>query len=79
MESPGWEEILVDKDREVANLQAALGELTYESEAAEKLRLEVRASSARLHALQQELVVMQHAAESALKAKEASDAVAKQV
>lgn len=40
--SQGWEEIIEAKDRELANLQAALGELTYESDAAERLRSEVR-------------------------------------
>jgi len=39
--SQGWEEIIEAKDRELANLQAALGELTYESDAAERLRSEV--------------------------------------
>ena len=39
--SEGWEEVIEAKDRELANLQAALGEMTYESDAAERLRSEV--------------------------------------
>lgn len=36
-----WEALVAVKEREVSNLQAALGGLTYESEAVERMRLEV--------------------------------------
>eukprot|EP00798_Chlamydomonas_sp_ICE-L_P014633 gene14633-20667_t len=72
-ESDNWEEILADKDREVANLQAALGELTYESEAAEKLRYEVRATAARLHEVHQELAASKQTLEVERSARDASD------
>lgn len=36
-----WEELVSVKESEVSNLQTALGELTYESEAVERMRLEV--------------------------------------
>jgi hypothetical protein len=51
----GWEEVLAQRDAEVSNLQAALGELSYESEAAERLRLEVRAATSRVTQLAAQL------------------------
>lgn len=44
----GWEAALTTKEVEAANLAAALGELTYESEAAERLRKEARLAQARV-------------------------------
>lgn len=44
----GWEACLATKDQEVANLTAALGELTFESEVAERLRREARLAQGRV-------------------------------
>eukprot|EP00983_Pelagomonas_calceolata_P118731 1160533-Pelagomonas_calceolata.AAC.25 len=45
--STRWEACLATKESEVANLTAALGELTYESEVAERLRREARLAQGR--------------------------------
>ncbi len=49
-----WEEMLAAKERELAQLNAALGELSYESDAAERLRGELRDARAAVEAAQAE-------------------------
>lgn len=50
-----WERTATARDAELANMQRALGELSYESDAAERLRAELRALQAEVHALRNEL------------------------
>ncbi|GAX75949.1 hypothetical protein CEUSTIGMA_g3392.t1 [Chlamydomonas eustigma] len=71
-----WEEVLGAKEREVANLQAALGEMSYESDAAERLRLEVRALTTRVQQYQTELQDAKHAAQEAIAARSQAESTA---
>ncbi|GIM10867.1 hypothetical protein Vretimale_14473, partial [Volvox reticuliferus] len=71
-------EALELKDTEIQNLQAALGELTYESEAAEKLRLEVRATANKVAKLQQELAAAQAAVAAAQAEKQGAERLVEQ-
>lgn len=75
----GWEEVLALKDQELANLQSALGELSYESEAAEKLRFEIRAVSGKASRLAGELAVAQEAAAAAEARRAAAEAAREKV
>ena len=50
-----WEETASARDAELANLQRALGEMSYESDAAERYRAELRAMQAEVHTLRNEL------------------------
>ncbi|KAH7622104.1 hypothetical protein NADE_004695 [Nannochloris sp. 'desiccata'] len=54
-EAARWEEIASARDAELANLQRALGEMSYESDAAERYRAELRAMQAEIHTLRNEL------------------------
>ncbi len=59
-------------------LQTALGELTFESEAAERLRGELRAAERQQGALQQQVAAAQAAAEAAQQAQRDAQADAEQ-
>lgn len=63
-----WEAKVAVRDEEVANLQRALGELSYESDAAEKLRTEIRLLQKNIRSTQQ---AMKIAEEESKKAQEA--------
>ncbi len=54
-EATRWEAIAAAKDAELANLQRALGEMSYESDAAERYRAELRAMQAEIHTLRDQL------------------------
>lgn len=54
-EAARWEGAAAARDAELANLQRALGELSYESDAAERLRAELRAQQAEGHTLRTQL------------------------
>ena len=57
-EAARWEEKASSKDVELANMQRALGELSFESDTAERLRGEVRAKQAEIHRLKKSLEEM---------------------
>ena len=74
-----WERMSAAKDVELSNLQRALGEMSYESDAAERLRTEVRALQAETHSLRNELDVARVAllgAEKSVQQAEAATAAA---
>lgn len=50
-----WEQAVSARDAELRNLQAALGELTFESEAADRMRGEVRSAQRQVDDLQHQL------------------------
>lgn len=54
-EAARWEDTASARDAELANLQRALGEMSYESDAAERYRAELRAMQAEVHTLRNEL------------------------
>lgn len=65
-----WESIVAARDAELGNMQRALGELSYESDAAEQLRSEVRTYQSKIHKLEGDL-------ESSKRLKEEAEAQAK--
>ncbi|KAL6759567.1 hypothetical protein V8C86DRAFT_2571254, partial [Haematococcus lacustris] len=77
-EAEGWEAALALKEKEAANLQLALGEMSWESEAAERLRLEVRTLSHRLNSLACELEAAKGAAQVQAQARAAAEEAAAQ-
>eukprot|EP00884_Botryococcus_braunii_P002327 jgi/Botrbrau1/12095/Bobra.0186s0018.1 len=60
-----WEAAVTARDEEIRNLQAALGELTYESEAAERMRSKLRAVEAGERAAREEAAIARAAEEQA--------------
>lgn len=54
-EAARWEQTAAARDVELANLQRALGEMSYESDAAVQLRAELRAMQSDVHRLRNEL------------------------
>lgn len=74
-----WESIVAARDAELGNMQRALGELSYESDAAEQLRAEVRACQLKIHKLEDELEKSKRLKEEAeAQAKAASELAAEE-
>jgi hypothetical protein len=74
-----WESIVAARDAELGNMQRALGELSYESDAAEQLRAEVRTCQLKIHKLEDELRNSKRFQEEAqAQAKAASDLAAEE-
>eukprot|EP00890_Picochlorum_soloecismus_P003863 jgi/Picsp_1/4478/NSC_06699-R1_hypothetical protein COCSUDRAFT_49280 [Coccomyxa subellipsoidea C-169] len=74
-----WESIVAARDAELGNMQRALGELSYESDAAEQLRAEVRTCQSKIHKLEDELVNSKRLKEEAeAQAKAASELAAEE-
>ncbi|KAK9806416.1 hypothetical protein WJX73_004216 [Symbiochloris irregularis] len=71
-----WEAAVASRDVELANLQSALGELAYESEAAERLRAELRALQRSLEESQGEVASAKAAQEQAVAGQQAAEAQA---
>mmetsp|Transcript_29273 Transcript_29273/g.75138 ORF Transcript_29273/g.75138 Transcript_29273/m.75138 type:complete len:456 (+) Transcript_29273:109-1476(+) len=71
-----WAAALEAKDAELANLQLALGELAYESEAGDKLRQELRSAQAQAERLQAELEAQQGAVSAAASRQAAAETAA---
>ena len=74
-----WESIVAARDAELGNMQRALGELSYESDAAEQLRSEVRTYQSKIHKLEGDLESLKRLkVEAEAQAKAASELAAEE-
>lgn len=77
--SASWDHLLSVKDQEVENLQAVLGRLTYESEAAEQLRHDLRLANAKTEKVNRELTGAKQQLQEVQRAREEAEAAVQSV